>query len=151
MEGYEYKHWQKRLIEEIKKQPDDRKIFWFTDKLGGAGKTTFCKHLVMRHNALYLSGKKQDILYCLKTYIEQGGEPEIVLFDFTRSLENFVSYSAIESIKNGICFSGKYESSQLLFNPPHIFCFANFEPEYNKMSKDRWINLDPILCELYNL
>lgn len=53
-------------------------------------------------------------------------------------MENYVSYEAIESVKDGIFFSGKYESGMTIFNQPHIICFANFAPDIGKMSSDRW-------------
>jgi hypothetical protein len=34
--------------------------------------------------------------------------------------------------------SVKYETSTLVFNCPHVFCFSNELPEFDKLSSDRW-------------
>jgi len=44
----------------------------------------------------------------------------------------------LESIKNGLFFSGKYESTQVVMNSPHLIIFANEPPDKSKMSADRW-------------
>jgi len=45
----------------------------------------------------------------------------------------------MEEIKNGIFFSNKYKGKMCLFNVPHMICFANFGPEKEKLSNDRWV------------
>lgn len=130
---YDY---QKQVIDICKSAPDDRKIYVYIDKKGNKGKTSLCKHICMNYNAIYLSGKCNDCKSAIATLEEK---PEICVFDFVRSVEDYVSYEAIESVKNGIFFNGKYESSMCIFNPPHVFIFCNFDLEYEKLSKDRWI------------
>jgi len=49
-----------------------------------------------------------------------------------------MNYGAIEQVKNGLVFSGKYESSMLIFNPPHVVIFANDTPDESMYSNDRW-------------
>lgn len=62
-----------------------------------------------------------------------------MLFGIPRTCTaEYVSYSALEELKDGIFFSGKYESSMVMTNNLHIFVFANFEPDRSKLSKDRW-------------
>lgn len=125
--------WQTKIRDECLLEPDDRRINWIYDYEGNSGKTQFCKYMILKHNAIYLNnGKTQDIAYALPE------DPKIVLFDFCRSNEEKINYQVIESIKNGIIFSGKYESKNKIFNSPHIYIFANFRPDLNKLSKDRW-------------
>lgn len=73
------------------------------------------------------------------TPVPQHGELDICIMDFPRTVEGYVSYSAIEEIKNGMFFNGKFESSMVMFNTPHIVIFANFLPDTSKLSKDRWV------------
>lgn len=136
MKGLLWKNWQIGLLEVIHRKKIDRKIMWFWEEKGNVGKTTFAYHICKNYNAIYLSGKSNDIKSAIASCKKK---PEICIFDFTRSLENFVSYEGIESVKNGIFFNGKYESGMVMNKPPIVICFANFKPDYNKLSNDRWI------------
>lgn len=138
LDGKTLKPFQQEIIDIIKTEPDDRTIWWFWDKNGNTGKTTLCKHLALKHEALILGGKCNDIKYGVTAWLTQHPDLRVLLLDFTRSIEEFISYEGIESVKNGIFFSGKYESAQTIYNCPHVICFANFEPQTSKLSQDRW-------------
>lgn len=112
---------------------DDRTINWFYDPEGSKGKTQFCKYMAATYGAQILgNGAFADLAYAI------GDEPKIVLFNITRDLEGRFNYSALEAIKDGLMFSGKYESCTKLFNSPQVAVFANFSPRLESMSKDRW-------------
>jgi len=138
----ELREWQKELWDILNVKADDRTIHWWYDKIGGMGKTTLAKHIVtserFKDKALYLSGKASDCKYAVSLHIEKKKKLDVVIFDFTRSTENYVSYEAIESIKNGIFFNTKYESGMCVYPSPHIICLSNFEPDIHKLSADRW-------------
>jgi len=125
--------WQLDILDIIKNDPDERLIYWFWEPTGNTGKTTFAKYLAYHHEAIPLEGKKNDILYCAAMF-----ESDIYIWDIERSLENFISYGAIEKIKKGFFMCAKYESKPILRNCCHIFCFANFPPDVSKMSADMW-------------
>lgn len=127
--------WQLQVIEIFKKEPDDRTIHWFYEEKGNVGKTTLCKYLVVKYNALMLTGKSADMYHMISKF---SSKRKIIIVDCPRSQQDYLNYGALEQIKNGLIFSGKYEGSQLVFNCPHIVCFANCEPDYEKMSSDRW-------------
>lgn len=133
--------WQKEIINIIKEEPDDRLIYWFWEEIGCAGKTTFAKYLAHKYGAVPVEGKKNDILYCAAEF-----ESDIYVFDFERTMEEYISYGAMEKIKNGFYMCSKYESKPIIRNPPHIICFANFEPNIDALSFDRWkiIKIDQI-------
>lgn len=126
--------WQQDVETIIKGEPDDRKIYWFWEEKGCTGKTTFAKYLTHHYGAVPIEGKKNDILYCAAEH-----EADIYIFDFERSMEEFISYGAMEKIKNGYYMCSKYESKPIMRNPPHIVCFANFPPATHMLSKDRWV------------
>lgn len=129
----ELRDWQKKVIELIKKEPDPRKIHWYYDEEGGKGKTTLSKYLIYNYNASYVrNAKTADIAYSLKD------NPKVVIFDLSRSNEDRINYGAIESVKDGLIFSSKYESKLKIFNSPHVIVFANTEPNLSKLSNDRW-------------
>ena len=124
--------WQGRVLDKLLAQ-DDRKVLWLVDEVGGKGKTYLAKMLVLKHEAFYVTGgKNADIAHAYK------GEP-IVVFDLMRQQQehnNF--YSTIEQFKNGLMFSGKYESCTKVFKPCKVIVMANWEPDYNTLSADRW-------------
>jgi len=125
--------WQEEIRNICLSKPDNRSIYWIWEDIGNTGKTSFCKYMAIKHNATVLgNGAFKDIAMCLPN------NPEIVLFNLTRDLECRVNYSALEAIKDGLIFSSKYESKMKIFNPPHVFVFANFEPRVESMSLDRW-------------
>jgi hypothetical protein len=122
--------WQDKLTLEVQEDPDPRKIIWYIDKQGGKGKSELTKYLVKRHGAFLAQGKSTDIKYAY------NGE-KIVIFDIPRSADH-ISWDAIESIKNGLFFNTKYYSHMKGFPTPHVICFSNNSPPYDKLSQDRW-------------
>lgn len=124
--------WQKELVEELLCPPDYRKVVWYIDRKGNNGKTTLARFLVANHKAFYcINGKTADVAHAY------NGE-RIVLFDLPRTSENGVNYHVIEALKNGMLFSGKYESKTKVFDIPHVVVFSNFAPDKSALSADRW-------------
>ncbi len=135
LKGLKLYEYQQEVLDYIGLDPDPRKIYWYWEEDGNTGKSALCKHLALRYYALVISGKATDIKYAIAS---MKLKPEIIIIDIPRSYQKFISYSTIEEIKNGMFFSGKYEGQMVIFNTPHIFCFANSEPDYEMMSEDRW-------------
>lgn len=144
------KPWQLDILELLKTEPDDRKIYWFWSEAGSIGKSQFAKYCVHTINCLFFEeGKKSDIMHLIFEAPEERMGAMIV--DVPRDNGNNVSYKALESIKNGMIYSSKYEGGYKLFNSPHVIVFANLPPQTQKMSSDRWViqNIDePIAVEL---
>ncbi len=139
LEGKTLYQFQQNIIELIKQDPDDRKVFWYWDAQGCKGKTSLAKHICMHYNALYVQGKATDIKFGIIDMIKKRGEIDVIIMGLPRSYEQFVSYDAIESVKDGIFYSSKYESGMCMFNSPHVIILANFEPNLEKLSKNRWV------------
>lgn len=143
--------WQQQILEIIKTKPHPRTIHWYWEKDGGCGKSTLCRSILIRHkkNCLAAGGKGNDIKFAVATHVNDYGKTALktCLFDFERSLEGHISWSGIEQVKNGCFFSGKYESTSVVFNKPHVICFANHPPDLTKLSMDRW-NIVEITAEL---
>jgi hypothetical protein len=127
--------WQKQVIDIIGREPDDRKIFWFWEPEGNSGKTTFCKYLAIHYGACILGGKSADMKNAIATMAKY---PQIIVIDVPRSSFDYISYQGIEEIKNGMFFSGKYESKMVIGPVPHLIVFANETPDTTKLSADRW-------------
>lgn len=130
--------WQLKVVDICKKEPERRVIYWFWSPKGGVGKTELCKYIKMNFNALMVCGKASDMKCAIA--LRQKNEkpfPDILLMNIPRSIEH-ISYGGIEEIKDGIFFSGKYESDDIIMPTAHLIVFANQEPDYEKMSEDRW-------------
>lgn len=126
--------WQDTVMNIINNDPDERSIYWFWEPYGNVGKTTLCKYLVVKHNAQVLCGKSTDMFHRLT----KVNEITLVVIDVPRVSSGYINYAAIEQIKNGLIYSGKYEGAQLVFDSPHVIVFANVEPDYSTLSMDRW-------------
>lgn len=127
--------WQLDIMEEIKREPDDRTIHWYWEPNGKVGKTSLFKYLIHKHNALVMQGNAKDVYYYLS---QNKTKANIIIMNIPRYQLEWVNYGMIENLKDGVIISGKYESCQFIINNPHIFIFANKPPESDMMSKDRW-------------
>jgi hypothetical protein len=132
---HEPRGWQLEVMEIIKEEADERTVHWFWEPDGGCGKSGLAKYLDAKHNALCLTGKSGDMFHMISKCPDRR---TIILIDCPRRNQEYINYGAIEMIKNGHIFSGKYEGARLLFDNPHVICFANCEPDYSALSADRW-------------
>ncbi len=117
-----------------------REIHWYWEPDGGWGKSILTKYMVDCMGAIIVSGACKDALHGVADWIRtKEAGPRIIVFDIPRCNAGHVSYQAIEAIKNGTFFSGKYESGMVRFNSPHVIIFSNQPPEYEALSQDRWV------------
>jgi hypothetical protein len=131
--------WQKHVIELISKPADDRTIHWFWDEEGNTGKSTLAKFLYLNHNSTTVHGKPTDMFNGICNYKEMHNVwPKVIVIDVPRSESGFLSYGAVEKIKNGYFFSGKYKGVEGCFNSPHVIIFSNSPPDFRMFSADRW-------------
>jgi len=149
--GVTFRPWQQRIIDlvdgYIPGESCDRTIYWYWEADGNVGKSFLCKYLVLKYKALVLSGKESDIFNAVNiTLKDPNAALRLVLVDAPRSKAGWLSYSAIEKVKDGLFFSGKYNSGDdghngmCVFNSPMCIVFANFAAPVgqDKMSDDRW-------------
>ncbi|QKE11187.1 Rep protein [Chicken circovirus 2] len=134
-----FKWWQTKIIHEVARVASDRKIWWLWEKTGGVGKSVFARYLFREKGAVIVSGKLADMKHCIAMWSKENGYPHIVIIDIPRSIDlDFFSYTGVEELKNGFFFSSKYEGAHVDMPRPHMFIFANEEPQYEKMSEDKW-------------
>lgn len=134
--------WQKEVYNIIKQEPTDRHITWVWDPKGSTGKSAFAKWLFVKRPDLrpvIISGKANDCFNAIKTAMDTVGAPRVVILDVPKQSGDFVSVTALEAIKNGLLYSGKYEGGSCIFNPPHVIVFSNQGPPTDKMTADRFI------------
>lgn len=131
--------WQKDVLSIVDTPPHSRKVYWLYDEQGNCGKTEITKYLVVHRHALALGGRAGDLKHgCIAFKEKNGFSARLIIFDVPRCCKDYISYQGIEETKNGLFFSGKYESTMYVSNPPHLICFANKPPDIGKLSLDRW-------------
>lgn len=137
-----YRPWQKYAIKQMENQ-NDREIFVLQDPVGGAGKTTFAKHIVANHKGIYIPplGEGQDYMAMAMAKAREGRR-ETFLIDVPRaeSLKKKAGmWSAIEQIKNGYLYDKRYSWSEKWIKPPVVVVLTNeAELPTEKLSDDRW-------------
>lgn len=130
--------WQKEIEDIILTEPDDRKVYWFWESEGNVGKSAFIKYCCVKHKVAFCcGGKYSDIMNLI--FNTDMDKVNCVMFDIPRCNNGHVSYSSIESIKNGLICNTKYETGYKVFNSPHIIVFANEPPDDGMLSGDRWV------------
>jgi len=133
--------WQAELETCLNQEADDRKIIFVVDPIGGIGKSWFIRWWLSNHMSLtqILSiGKRDDLAYAIDE------SKHFFLFDIPRTQSEFLQYSILEQLKNRIVFSPKYNSRvKMLSTNPHVVVFTNEEPDYNKMTHDRYEVIRP--------
>jgi hypothetical protein len=130
--------WQKEIESIYLTEPDTRSIYWFWEPKGNIGKSAFVKYMIVKYKALYCDGgKKSDLMNLV--FNSNMDECKCVIWDLPRSTKGNISYATLECVKNGMVCNTKYETGMKVFNPPHIFVFANFPPDdVSQLSSDRW-------------
>lgn len=129
-EDNDLRPWQKEALLVLQEQ-NDRQILWIYDD-GNTGKSTLGRYIVKFKNGFMTDETtKKDIAYAYK------GEP-FVVFNLERECEGLMQFKIFALLKDGVIFSGKYDSRMKTFNSPKIVIFANFHPAQDKLSADRW-------------
>lgn len=131
--------WQRELLDKLSVPPNDRTMYWIFDPKGNNGKTKFLKTLVYRHDAVGLGyGNSVDVLNLVSKFPGKS----TYCWNLTRAkpanLSELDLYSAMESVKDGFFINLKYETTQVLMDPPHVVVLANHLPKFHHISPDRW-------------
>lgn len=132
---------QQDILDIAKSEPCDRTLYWFYEEQGNTGKTVLAEYLHIFHGAIITGGTSSDMRHAVSRWQEiTGKNPIIIIVNLARSDRfDISSAKGIESIKDGLFFSGKYESAMVhSFEKPHVFVFANVKPDITLFSLDRW-------------
>lgn len=139
--GVKWKNFQKEVLSRVGGKVNGRKIYWYYEEVGNVGKSFVSKFLSIKFKEGLIcgNGKMADIFNQVNSNIAKGIFPKIILVDIPRDSINYFNYGAMEKLKDGFFYSGKYEGGICRFRKPHIIIFSNDEPEYSKMSDDRYV------------
>ena len=136
---YEPRPWQKKVKEQIVKT-EDRCINILMDNVGNTGKSIFCESLEYEGLAYEIPPMTcmEDIMQCCMGIPGQ----KAYLIDMPRGMrkEKLAGfYSGIEALKNGTMYDKRHSFQKRRIDRPQIWVFTNHLPDFNLMSKDRWV------------
>lgn len=137
------REWQKEVLELDTIEPDDRKIIWYIDIKGGAGKSRLCRSMMYELGNRWYSvtemGTAKDAATIVNGALKNGWEQWGLFMDLPRAAQNHTSiYVNLENIKNGLITTQKYEGGTQFFDSPHIVVFSNWPPVVDLLTPDRW-------------
>lgn len=128
--------YQERLADSFGRDADPRSIDFIFDAAGNSGKSWFCGWCISQYPErvqILRVGKRDDLAFAVDE------TKEIFLFDIGRTQMEFLQYSVLEMLKDQMVFSSKYESKmKILPKCPHVVVFCNEEPNYLKLTEDRF-------------
>jgi len=133
-------NWQKSILEEIKKEANDRNVNVICNEEGNIGKSTFCRFLGIRKLACVVP-PYNDSSKIMGWIATRKDHPRCYVFDLPRGISAKAEkeiYSTIECLKNGRITDWRYAGTDIWIKIPHIWVFKNGKPRASSLSKDRW-------------
>jgi len=128
--------WQLRVGAIPESPPCDRSIYFIVDPTGNSGKTWMCQYFLTKYPErvqVLRIGKRDDLSYVIDI------DKDIFCFDIPRNQMTYLQYSVLESLKDRMIFSPKYESSfKVLRSVPFVMVFSNEQPDMNALTHDRY-------------
>lgn len=126
--------WQQNLISKLAFPPSDRLISFVVDPVGNAGKSWFGKYYCSLHENAFMMRptKYSDMAFALPDDLR------VFFLDCTRQQVEHLPYSFLESLKDGMVFSPKYESRMKKYPAVHVVVFTNTHPDMTLLSADRY-------------
>ena len=128
--------WQTRVSGIMAAPPIDRQIVFVVDKEGNSGKSWMCRYALTKwpeKTQVMRIGKRDDMAHVVDI------DKTLFLVDVPREQMMYLQYSVLESLKDRMIFSPKYESAlKILREVPTVIVFSNEEPDYEKLTSDRY-------------
>lgn len=135
--GIQLRKWQGMAISAML-ETDDRQIMVVYDPVGGIGKTTLARYMVINRIATYVPpmSDAQDFMA-----FAMAKPSKAYIFDMPRSesvKQKKGMWSAVEQIKNGYLYDKRYSFRDMWIEPPKIIIICNELPDMDSLSADRW-------------
>ncbi len=133
----ELRPWQVRLHDLLLAEPeDDRKITFVVDHDGMSGKSWFCRYMISEVPAkvqVLGPAKRDDLAHVIDE------NKSIFLFNVPRGQMEYLNYGLLESLKDQMVLSPKYESRmKILSTKVHVVVFCNEDADMYRMTNDRY-------------
>lgn len=133
-----WRPFQQAVLDILDKEPHQRYIYWYWEPTGNVGKSYLMKYLALTRKVVICNGKKDNVFNQVNIMLDKGIQPKVILMDIPRSGKQYINYTEIEELKNGMFYSGKYEGGQCIYPKPTVIIMANFLPMLQNMSLDMW-------------
>lgn len=137
----ELREWQARYLEIIEQHDNDRAVFWLYDEKGGQGKTSLMKHIKATQEGVCVipsCSTADNICRGIYNYVTRG-PIKTLMINLTRGVGNYTTiYDAIEQVKDGWIFVGKYDSDTIEIGSCRVLVFSNALPQTEGLTRDRW-------------
>jgi hypothetical protein len=140
----ELRKWQK-FITHLLNVKNDRAFLYVVGYKGAEGKSKLIAHIIATSNAITIDPMNaRDIANLIyKKCLERGKMPETIIVNIPKVKDYGIAKSMtsiLESLKDRVVDSGKYEGNTLAFNEsPNVIVFTNANPEINDLSLCRWL------------
>jgi len=115
--------------------------------VGNDGKSTYCRYKCATNKKWVwippCDSQKQLMEFAYAEYKgkKRADWPEVIMFDIPKDIEEKqyrMMFTAIEIIKSGWVYDGRYTSRKMMVDPPNIIVFANKVPYLKALTPDKW-------------
>lgn len=134
IEPHPLRDWQADLNARLNRPPNRREIIFVVDYEGNKGKSWFASYYADLHSnvSIMRPTKHSDMAYALPDILR------VFFLDCTRQQIEHLPYSFLESLKDGLVMSIKYESRVRHYPPMHVVVLLNQDPDMSLLSADRY-------------
>lgn len=134
--------WQLELRKEVKEEcENDREVIWLWDPIGKCGKRVMGDWLSDNYPGwFYINSWKgcQRVIHLVLKMCRAGLRPKGFFINISREGFHEGIYDFIEQCKDGMLIDSMYDGDVVRFDPCWVIISSNFEPEWSKLSSDRW-------------
>lgn len=128
--------WQTRVAGIMEMEPDDRKVVFVVDPDGNSGKSWMCRYAMTKwpdRTQVLRIGKRDDLAHAIDI------DKSLILVDVPRGQMTFLQYSVLESLKDRLLFSPKYDSQlKIMRSKVTVIVFSNESPDETMLTSDRF-------------
>lgn len=136
IQGGELRGWQIELKEKLEGEPTERTVIFIVDPEGNKGKSFFVRWMISKYpERVQVLGpaRRDDLAHVVDV------EKSLFLINVPRGSMEHLNYGFLESLKDRMVLSPKYESTmKILKHLPHVVVFSNEAPDEEKMTSDRY-------------
>ena len=117
--------------------------YWWWSKEGSLLKTLLCRYMAWQYPDTFMlvAGNAKDVKCQILERMGNGGLfPKIIFINLPKCFNpNDFCYDSLEELKDAFFSGSKYKGGMMPpQNRPHVVVFANFPPDENAMTKNRF-------------